>query len=171
MKGVAALVLFAAIGACKNHEDASARPEPTSALTNDASDAASPVSELGGGHLTPRPRLRPGQMTVTGRLPPDVIQRIVHHNYGRFRPCYDDGLIKNQELKGTVTTRFVIDARGLVSSSKTDPSTTLGDATVAACIARGFRELQFPPPESGVVVVVYSIILEPPVWDPRSRGM
>jgi hypothetical protein len=55
---------------------------------------------LGGSHKTRAPKVRMGATTVSGRLPPEVIQRIVRQNYGRFRMCYEQGLhqLRDQRL-------------------------------------------------------------------------
>jgi hypothetical protein len=107
------------------------------------------------------PQIRQGQMTVTGRLPPEVVQRIVRQNFGRFRLCYEQGLRKDPKLAGTVATKFVIDTQGGVSTSARDNSTTMTDADVVSCVTRGFSNLSFPQPEGGIVVVVYPLIFAP----------
>ena len=100
------------------------------------------------------------QAIVTGRLPPEAIQRIVRQNFGRFRACYEAGLREDPVLEGTVTTRFVIGRDGAVSnvanggSSMTDPSVT-------ACVLRAFYGLSFPQPEGGIVTVTYPIRFSP----------
>ena len=71
---------------------------------------------LGGSHRTRPPRVRMGSTTVNGRLPPEVIQRIVRQNYGRFRLCYENGLRNNPNLQGRVSVRFVIGRDGSVSN-------------------------------------------------------
>jgi hypothetical protein len=116
---------------------------------------------LGGSHGTPPPKIRQGTTTVNGRLPPEVIQRIVRQNFGRFRLCYENGLRDNPRLTGTVATKFVIDTKGAVTSAGRDASTTLPDANVVSCITRAFMNLSFPQPESGIVTVAYPLIFEP----------
>jgi len=44
--------------------------------------------------------VRMGATTVNGRLPPEVIQRIVRQNYGRFRLCYENGCVTTRTCKG-----------------------------------------------------------------------
>ena len=108
------------------------------------------------------PSLRMGATTVTGRLPPEVIQRIVRQNFGRFRLCYETGLKSDPALEGKVAVRFVIDADGGVSSAAQDPSTTLADKTVVSCVVRAFSTMSFPKPEGGgIVTVVYPITFNP----------
>jgi hypothetical protein len=104
------------------------------------------------------PRLQAGSVTVTGRLPPEVIQRIVRQNYGRFRLCYENGLRSDPQLHGRVSVRFVIAPDGSVSSSQ-DAGSSLPAPGVVACIVRGFTNLSFPQPEGGTVQVVYPIDL------------
>ena len=59
-----------------------------------------------------RRRFVEGATQVNGRLPPEVIQRIVRQNFGRFRLCYENGLRNNPNLQGRVTVKFVIDRSG-----------------------------------------------------------
>jgi hypothetical protein len=102
--------------------------------------------------------------TVSGRLPPETIQRIVRANYAQFRSCYEDGLARNSTLSGRVTIRFVIDRDGFVLNPQSIESTVpdaLPDAAVVKCVVEGFKTLVFPPPEGGIVTVVYPIMLEP----------
>ena len=73
---------------------------------------------LGGSHQTRAPSIRQGATTVNGRLPPEVIQRIVRQNFGRFKLCYEDGLRKNPSLQGRVAVKFVIDRSGAVSTAQ-----------------------------------------------------
>jgi hypothetical protein len=93
---------------------------------------------------------------VTGRLPPEAIQRIVRANFGRFRACYEEGLLRNPALQGTVRARFVIGRDGAVSNVQNGGS-DLPDATVAACVVRAFYGISFPQPEGGIVTVTYPI--------------
>jgi hypothetical protein len=91
---------------------------------------------------------------VNGRLPPEVIQRIVRQNVGRFRLCYETGLKNNPNLQGRVAVKFVIDRSGAVAMTA-DAGSDLPDQNVVQCIVRGFGNLSFPRPEGGMVTVVY----------------
>ncbi len=115
----------------------------------------------GGAHVHVA-RLRQGVTTVNGRLPPEVVQRIVRQNFGRLKLCYTEGLRKKADLAGTVSTQFVIDRSGAVSKVSRDAATNLPDADVVACVVRGFSNLSFPQPEGGTVTVTYPLIFEPP---------
>jgi hypothetical protein len=115
---------------------------------------------LGGSHATRAPSIRQGTTQVNGRLPPEVIQRIVRQNFGRFRLCYENGMRTNPNLAGRVAVKFVIDRSGAVSTSS-DGGSDLPDQGVVQCVVRGFGNLSFPQPEGGIVTVVYPIIFNP----------
>ncbi len=115
---------------------------------------------LGGSHRTSAPRVRMGATTVTGKLPKEVIQRIVRQNYGRFRLCYEKGLGVNPNLEGRVSVRFKIAGDGSVGNVANGGS-SLPDSGVVDCIVRAFYGLSFPKPEEGSVSVVYPIMFSP----------
>lgn len=115
---------------------------------------------------------------VKGRLPPEVIQKVVRDNFGGMRKCYEDGLRTDAKLKGKITTRFVIERDGHVSSAADihdapapgplekeilpqpkDPR--FPDAAVVDCVVGRFAALTFPQPQGGIVTVVYPIIFSP----------
>jgi hypothetical protein len=115
---------------------------------------------LGGGHQVRAPRIREGATSVNGRLPPEVIQRIVRQNFGRFRLCYENGMKNNPNLQGRVAVKFIIDRSGAVSLTA-DGGSDLPDQGVVQCVVRGFGNLSFPQPEGGMVTVVYPIMFNP----------
>jgi hypothetical protein len=115
---------------------------------------------LGGSHKTRAPKVRMGQTTVSGRLPPEVIQRIVRQNYGRFRMCYEQGLARNPNLEGRAQVRFVIGRDGSVSNVQNGGS-DLPDSGVVSCVINAYYGLSFPQPEGGIVTVVYPIMFQP----------
>jgi hypothetical protein len=98
--------------------------------------------------------------TVTGRLPPETVQRIVRQSFGRFRLCYEEGLRTNPGLEGRVVVKFVIDRAGGVSVAQ-DGGSDLREESVVSCVVRSFQALSFPQPEGGVVVVRYPLVLSP----------
>jgi len=119
----------------------------------------------GTGHLRPEhqpkvPSARFGTLTLNGHLPPEVVQRIVRQNYGRFRLCYENGLRTNPSLQGRVAARFVIGRDGAVSSV-TNGDSDLPNASVVQCVLRAYYDLTFPAPQGGIVSVVYPIVFSP----------
>jgi len=115
---------------------------------------------LGGAHQTRAPSIRQGVTQVNGRLPVEVIQRIVRQNFGRFRLCYENGLRTNPNLSGRVAVKFVIDRTGSLAAAS-DGGSELPDQGVVSCVVRGFGNLSFPQPEGGIVTVVYPVIFNP----------
>ncbi len=131
--------------------DAARGPSPLYAPGQVAEPTAGPGSSA--------PRLKSSAASVEGRLPPEVIQRIVRQNHARFRSCYAAGLEKAPDLRGRVTVTFTISSTGAVGGVK--HTSDLADLAVAACVARAFGLLSFPPPDGGVVRVTYPIDLSP----------
>jgi hypothetical protein len=118
------------------------------------------IGRNGQDHKTRAFTVRPQrEATVSGRLPPDVIQRIVRQNFGRFRSCYEIGLRGNPNLEGRVVARFVIGRDGAVSNVSAGGD--LPDSQVRSCVASAFYGLTFPSPENGIVTVSYPIMLTP----------
>jgi hypothetical protein len=97
---------------------------------------------------------------VERHVPPDVIQRVVHDNYGRFESCYDVALRTNRTLHGRVVIKFVIDRAGTVAFAA-DAGSDLPDDGVVACVVRAFDTLVFPEGTDSVVAVVYGLALSP----------
>jgi hypothetical protein len=95
-----------------------------------------------------------------GRLPPEVIRRVVRQHYGAFHKCYEPGLKRHADLRGKVTMRFVIGLDGEVSKV-TIIDTDLPDCSVVRCVRDAFSGIEFPRPEGGIVTVSYPIQLAP----------
>jgi hypothetical protein len=106
------------------------------------------------------PQVRMGAVSVSGRLPPEVIQRIVRQNFGRFRLCYEKGLRRNPNLQGRVAVRFVIGRDGATSNIGNGGS-DLPDYGVVRCVIGEFFNLEFPQPQGGIVTVVYPVMFSP----------
>lgn len=99
----------------------------------------------------------PDALAVNPRLPPEVIQRVIRDHHDELRACYDLGLKANPQLAGRLVTRFVIQRDGTVTQAG-DGGSTLPDETARQCMFGVFRSLRFPPPEGGIVTVVYPIV-------------
>ena len=104
--------------------------------------------------------MRIGTTIASGRLPPEIIQRVVRQNFGRFKGCYESGLRGNPNLGGRVAVRFIIGRNGSVSGAQNGGS-DLPDSGVVSCVVRAFYGLSFPAPDSGIVTVTYPILFSP----------
>ena len=118
------------------------------------------AGRLGGSHRTPPPSLRMGTTSVSGRLPPEVIQRIVRQNFGRFRLCYERGLREQPTLAGRISIKFTIGPDGSTHNAQVQ-SSTLDSRAVEGCVVHSFAGLRFPEPEVGSVNVVFPIMFSP----------
>jgi hypothetical protein len=140
----------AAVGTSSTHAeieiDWPPKPSPTPAWSSETTNLPAGVQ-----FLTP---------VVSGRLPPEVITRIVRLNAPKIRACYGEGLKRDPRLSGTVRVKFVIDRTGSVVTVQ-DAASTLPDRDVTSCIARTFSNLTFPQPEGGIVLVTYGMTLAP----------
>ena len=104
------------------------------------------------------PKVQMGFTQVNGRLPPDVVWRIIAQNVGRFQACYTPAYRLNPSLTGRVSVRFIIEFDGSVSSVS-DAGSDLPDAGVVSCVICAFNGLSFPEPMGGIVTVVMPIMM------------
>lgn len=129
-----------------------------------ASDASGPGGRkpLGGagGPSGVDTTIRQGAVSVNGRLPPEIVQRIVRQSVGRFRLCYVDSLAKTPSLEGRVSVAFEIDAAGNVKNAR-DAGSDLPDAAAVACMVKVYATLSFPKPDGGTVQVKSPLIFAP----------
>ncbi|MCC6525832.1 MAG: AgmX/PglI C-terminal domain-containing protein [Polyangiaceae bacterium] len=126
------------------------------------------TGRLGSGHRAKPPQVRPGASNVSGRLPPEVIQRIVRRNFGRLRQCYENALRTDPSVSGRITVRFVIGRDGSVSS--VSHTSDIADPAFTSCITRQFQGLSFPEPEGGIVTVSYPIVFTPSDGPPAASA-
>jgi hypothetical protein len=103
---------------------------------------------------------RYGTPTTSGRLAPEIIQRVVRLNDGRYRFCYQNALRTDPSLRGRVTVKFMIDRHGAVAFAA-DGGSDIPDEGVRQCVVRSFQALSFPEPENGTVTVEYPIVFSP----------
>ncbi|MFO0567992.1 MAG: AgmX/PglI C-terminal domain-containing protein [Polyangiaceae bacterium] len=107
----------------------------------------------------PPPRIQAGP-PVTNYIPPSVIMRPIRARARCFRHCYSQRLAARPELSGKIAIHFVVDLDGWVRKAKVRED-TVGDAELAACVAREFVGLQYESPEGGRVSVVYPMLFSP----------
>ena len=126
----------------------------SSPLLDDAHKAR--VSEELSKVTLPKPTVRIDAVDVNGRLPPEVIRRIVRQHFGQVKSCYEKGLASSPTLTGRVVVSFVIGRDGNVSTAS-ERDSDLPDPSVRQCIVRVFQGLSFPAPEGGIVTVKYPL--------------
>lgn len=164
--GVGLLVLGVMKARAPRPEVRSPAPSPIGAALDPFADIEPFTPDRAAPALLPPPFARPrsmvttGSLSVSGRLPPEVVGRILRQNHGRLRMCYEAGLRTNPTLQGRVTIRFVIGRDGSVSAVSNGGS-DLPDAGVVTCSVRALYGLSFPQPDGGIVTVSYPVIFRP----------
>ncbi|WP_437631059.1 hypothetical protein [Sorangium sp. So ce854] len=122
-------------------------------------------------------------MKGKAHIPPHVVRRVVHENFGPMRACYEKGLRKNPKLEGRIPVHLVVDGQGKVTyagdadrppadapllialpspgaAAPSSPAPPLRDQAVVDCVLGVFRGLRFPAPadHKSVATVVYPVV-------------
>lgn len=98
---------------------------------------------------------------ILGTLDRSELQQVVRRYQNQVRYCYERELVKNADLQGKLTVKFVVGADGGVASASVQES-TLENTSVETCIVGRFMRMQFPKPKGGgIVVVSYPFVFAP----------
>ncbi len=108
----------------------------------------------------PPATIKLGGFTATG-LPPEVVQRIVRQNTGRYRLCYEDALTRVPTLKGKVVVGFDLTKDGSPTGVKKATGTDVTDDAILQCITKATSNLSFPSPDGGKGNAAFEIELAP----------
>jgi hypothetical protein len=101
-----------------------------------------------------------GATSVSGRLPPEIIQRIVRQRFGGLRQAYEHALRRDPNATGRVVIRFIIGGDGKVVQARA-LSSEISDPTLLRDLEHRFRAMRFPEPAGGLVTVSYPIVFTP----------
>lgn len=88
-----------------------------------------------------------------GRLEKEVIRRVIRANMQAVLLCYESALVGDPTLEGRVTIRFIIGTDGAVDNALVQDS-ELDAPRVEACVTTAIRQMRFPAPEGGGIVIV-----------------
>ena len=97
-----------------------------------------------------------GETKVTGKLAPEPINRIVRANFPKFRACYEEGLERDDSMKGTIVVKLTITSSGALENVAVAEG-TLKDAAVRKCVTGVYQSLTFPLPDTGKALVTSTI--------------
>jgi hypothetical protein len=103
------------------------------------------------------PTVSVGQPVANGDLDKAIIRRYIKRNIQKIQYCYEKTLLAKPGLAGTVNIMFTIGAEGLVTAT----SGKGVDPDVADCVAGVIKDIEFPKPKNGVVVVNYPFVFAP----------
>jgi TonB family protein len=106
------------------------------------------------------PRVRSAKAEVHGAIDKDIIRRIVRAHINEVSACYNQGLVRDPNLRGRVSIQFTIGPSGSVPVAVVQES-TMKDGNVGQCVAKAVKRWKFPKPDGGGnVVVTYPFVLE-----------
>lgn len=135
-----AAMFLALCAACGGGQKRAAEPPPMVANTSAETTVSEPAAEPAPATTAPAPTAyKPAiKATMRGKLP-------------QIQYCYEQALVANPTLTGTLDLHFTIDGRGNVIQAH---GSGFPDPTVSDCVVNIVKGLQFPPPEGGGMVNV-----------------
>ena len=86
-----------------------------------------------------------GQPQSVGDLDRAIIRRFILEKKPQIKACYEQALLTNPELEGTVSTQFFIAPTGTVAAASAAGLTP----EVADCVATIIKAIEFPKPKGG----------------------
>lgn len=122
--------------------------------TGTGSGHGSGAGAMGGGRSGSKGRVAAATASTSGSgLATEIIARIVRSHIAQIQYCYEKAMVKLPTLSGKVAVKFVIDAKGAVSSAD-GTDTTITDAEMVSCVTGVVKRMAFPAPADGSAVVV-----------------
>ena len=101
------------------------------------------------------PKVMPGTVPIpTGSLDKEIIRRIVLARVDDIRGCYEKlALVDDPQREGKVAVKFIVGTDGVVTMVAI-AETTLDHEPTEECIAGVVREMRFPSPKGGGIVII-----------------
>jgi TonB family protein len=90
---------------------------------------------------------------INGGLTREQVEAVVRRNSGQLLFCYEKALQSQRDLRGRVTTQWVVGPNGGVTTAKV-ASTSLNNKQVENCVIASIKGWKFPKPVGGVHVDV-----------------
>jgi TonB family protein len=113
------------------------------------------------GRTARAPDVIPGQAEVRGSLDKEIIRRIIRKHMNEVKYCYEQELVKKQDLQGRIAVQFTIAATGQVVTSVLQTS-SMANRRVENCVVQAVRRWEFPKPKGGgIVIVTYPFVFNP----------
>ena len=111
----------------------------------------------------PRSKLRgiraeASEITTTGRLSKEPIQKVIRTQISSMESCYQSALKRRSDLKGEVVLQITVDPNGRVSKVSL-VSSKINDKLLEQSIIQKMKELNFPPSEKSEKVII-SLLLK-----------
>jgi len=93
------------------------------------------------------------QAVIMGALSRETIFKLIDEFKDDYKKCYEIGLKQDSYLQGEVTVNFVLSGEGKVINSKIQ-KTTMKNENVQNCVMERIKNIKFPAPEGGGIVIV-----------------
>lgn len=93
-------------------------------------------------------------------IAPDKVREVVSDRSMGLQNCYQDGLDRNEKLKGNVGVEMKVSESGLVTEAKSTSATTIDDKEVVACVLKIMEQLDFGKQDKPQTIR-YSVHFEP----------
>ncbi len=122
-------------------------------------DAGKLKDKRGGGGTRGRVKSIKALTKVQGNLSKGEVLAVINKNMGRIQRCYEKALNAKPNLSGKVEFEWTIKVNGSVTGVRRAGS-TMGDASVASCVAGILKRLKFPHPRGGPVVVKFPFMFQ-----------
>jgi hypothetical protein len=95
---------------------------------------------------------------VRGSIDRDAVAKVLEEHMNDMRGCYERALMRDPNLgAGKILLEWNISATGAVSDVRTKVA-TLKNTEVNTCLLDVLKQLQFPKPQGGVVIVSYPFL-------------
>lgn len=139
MKRVVLAVALVGFGCSKKGGDAShSEPAVGTKAGSDGASGGMPVP----GSVAPRGFSfdLDGDIQAVGSVDKDTVRKVVKENVTKLQACYEQTLMANPEIAGTVTATFTVD-NGSISNIKAAGV----HPDVEACVVKAVQLFKFPP--------------------------
>ena len=113
------------------------------------------------GHVLPLFALAFGSLTARApAIAPERVHEVVSDRNVALGGCYQEGLDRDEKLRGKVSVEMKVSETGLVPDAKSLPATTIKDAEVVACVLKVMKTLDFGK-QNKPATVTYAVTFEP----------
>jgi len=124
-----------------------------------AKDAGKLKSTRKGGKTRGRVKGIKALTKVQGNLSKGEVLAVINRNMHKIQRCYEKALISKPNLSGKVEFEWTIKVNGSVTGVRR-LGNTLGEASVATCVAGVLKGLKFPKPRGGPVTVKFPFMFQ-----------
>ena len=105
-------------------------------------------------------------VSLSSGISQERVEEVVSDRGASLRACYEEGLTRNKDLKGSIAVKMTVADTGRVTEAKSAQGTTMPDAEVVSCVVDIMKTLEFGTQEAPQTVR-YAVAFAP---DPPEEG-